>query len=254
MKDIKCADTKPENIVTYRFCRGPFGIISSPFLLGATIETHLDTHKTELANKLKNDIYVDNIITGASSDEEAIKLYTTSKHLFLEASMNLREWLSNSGKVNEIIPTNDRAEKKEMHVLGHTWDYRTDTLSLKPTKALDAATPLTKRNILKRVASVFDPMGLSSPVILLGKILLQDIWSKTLDWDDVIDDETIRKRWSVLAEDLQEVSNLKVARRTVEIDIGSVYNILCSCDASSKAYAATIYIFTKNTGKYHEQS
>ena len=50
--------------------------------------------------------------------------------MFNDASMNLREWLSNSDLVNESIPSSDRAELKETQVLGHTWNHKTDTLSL----------------------------------------------------------------------------------------------------------------------------
>ena len=40
LKDIK-QPVSPNNPVTYRFTRIPFGIISSPFLLGATIKHYL---------------------------------------------------------------------------------------------------------------------------------------------------------------------------------------------------------------------
>ena len=49
-----------ENIQEYRFCHVPLGIITSPFLLGATVECNLDSYENELADKLKSDIYVDN--------------------------------------------------------------------------------------------------------------------------------------------------------------------------------------------------
>lgn len=72
MKDYKEARVDDENIQEYRFCRVPFGVISSPFLLGATIGSHLETYETELASKLKDDIYVDNVITGTNGIKEAI--------------------------------------------------------------------------------------------------------------------------------------------------------------------------------------
>ena len=51
LKDYQTLSTDKANIQEYRFCRVPFGVISSPFLLGATIESHLDSYENELANK-----------------------------------------------------------------------------------------------------------------------------------------------------------------------------------------------------------
>ena len=53
-----------ENIQEFRFSRVPFGVISSPFLLRATIASHLDSFKSEVAQRIKRDIYVYNLITG----------------------------------------------------------------------------------------------------------------------------------------------------------------------------------------------
>ena len=91
LKDSGETRVESDNIQEYRFCRVPIGLISSPFLLGATIESHLESFDNELALKLKNDIYVDNLITGADSIESAIQVYCESKSIFREASMNLRE-------------------------------------------------------------------------------------------------------------------------------------------------------------------
>ncbi|XP_060601699.1 uncharacterized protein LOC132754961 [Ruditapes philippinarum] len=60
------------NIQEYRFCRVPFGIIASPFLLGATIRCHLELYNNDIAEKVKNNIYVDNLITGTDTDFEGI--------------------------------------------------------------------------------------------------------------------------------------------------------------------------------------
>ena len=57
---------------------------------------HLQQAGTPTANRLQRDIYVDNLITGVRNLQEAKSLYTESKTLFSSASMNLREWGSNS--------------------------------------------------------------------------------------------------------------------------------------------------------------
>ena len=48
LKDPTKLDTK-DNLITYRFCRVPFGLICSPFLLSAAIKFHLQKEGTPLA-------------------------------------------------------------------------------------------------------------------------------------------------------------------------------------------------------------
>lgn len=108
-----------ENIQEYRFCRVPFGIISSPFLLGATIENHLDHYQNDIALKIKDDIYVDNIITGTDSMLEATELYSVSRNIFKDASMNMRQWASNNTEVAAFIPEEDKDVNETIKVLGH---------------------------------------------------------------------------------------------------------------------------------------
>ena len=93
LKDPKRPTLRGGNIQEYRFCRVPFGVISSPFLLGAVIDSHLDSYNSKFCDTLKENIYVDNLITGVDSDQDAFQFYTKSKYIFGEASMNLREWI-----------------------------------------------------------------------------------------------------------------------------------------------------------------
>ncbi|XP_052760015.1 uncharacterized protein LOC128202884 [Mya arenaria] len=243
IKDVQKPEVTSENLQVFRFCRVPFGVISSPFLLGATVENHLDSYESDVSQKLKGDIYVDNIVTGANSDKVAIDLYKTAKSIFNDASMNLREWLTNSEEVNKCIPTADLAEPKEMKVLGHIWDHKSDKISVKEPKVMDDDCPTTKRNILKRVASVFDPIGLFSPVVLQGKVLLQELWSRGFDWDDSIDDEKVRQCWSEIDSELKDIPKCKVNRCLANSDQKNMScSLLCFCDASKSSYAAAVYL------------
>ena len=77
------------NLQVYCFCRIPFGVISSPFLLAAVIFHHLKKMANLTAEHMQRDIYVDNLITGAQTMREALQLYSEGKQMFSEASMNL---------------------------------------------------------------------------------------------------------------------------------------------------------------------
>ena len=92
LKDIKKPVSK-ENLLVCRFKRLPLEIISSPLLLGATIKHHLEKENSATAKNIKNDFYVDNLISEADSKKNAARLYRDAKRLFKDISMNLREWL-----------------------------------------------------------------------------------------------------------------------------------------------------------------
>ena len=114
------------NIQAYRFCRVPFGIISSPFLLAATIDYHLKNSDSYIANNIRDNMYVDNVITGTQTMSEAIEFYNVSKQLFKGAAMSLRDWMSNSEDVLNQIPVHDRANREKMKILGLTWTVKDD--------------------------------------------------------------------------------------------------------------------------------
>ena len=94
-----CDCTHPgvhQSLDTYRFCRVPFGVVSSPFLLQGTLQHHLQAQSTELAKHIADNIYVDNVSMGATSIPEGVRMYTQTKDIFGSAGMNLREWTSHS--------------------------------------------------------------------------------------------------------------------------------------------------------------
>ncbi|XP_053395705.1 uncharacterized protein LOC128555912 [Mercenaria mercenaria] len=243
LKDFEKPIFDADNIQEYRFCRVPFGVISSPFLLGAIVDYHLKSYNDEIAEKLRNNIYVDNVISGAENTSEAIKLYKTSKSMFADASMNLREWITNSEVVNEFIPKEDRAFTNSVKVLGHCWNVKEDTINLSKPKVVLDQQEWTKRSVLKCVASVFDPLGLLSPVLLRGKVLLQSLWQKNHDWDEEISTED-QMKMSEIVSDINKINTFHIPRKVCEFHGTVTYSLLCFCDASEKAYSTVIYLHT----------
>ena len=89
--------TERNNIL--RFLRVVFGIISSPFLLNATIKYHLKRYLNDAKNfleKFLNDLYVDDSTSGFFNVKEAYDFYLNAKRIMKEGGFELRKWASNS--------------------------------------------------------------------------------------------------------------------------------------------------------------
>ncbi|XP_068232109.1 uncharacterized protein [Palaemon carinicauda] len=85
-----------------RFVRVPFGNKSSPFLLNATIKTHLKNYPhSKVVNELYNNLYVDDWLSGADSDAEACVKFNEASKIMAEAGMSLSGWNSNSKDLRE---------------------------------------------------------------------------------------------------------------------------------------------------------
>ena len=232
------------NVQVYRFNRVPFGIISSPFLLAATLDHHLKDYENATAEIIRENIYVDNVITGKQTIEETIGFYTEAKQIFGEASMNLRDWMSNEELVMKEIPYKDRANEGPMKILGLTWIPESDLIALNSLEhgQSHATLTITKMTTLKQISSVYDPLGLFSPVTLQGKIFLQTLWNEKLAWDDPLPEKE-KMKWLKIDTDLREISDCHIPRYIGLPDSEKRSSqLLVFCDASKNAYAATVYL------------
>ena len=80
---------------------------------------------------------------------------------------------------------------KGERVLGVVWNWVSDTVHLSLAHIAEKAEGLepTKRNVLSVLASLFDPLGLISPVTVSMNILFQEICSSKFDWDETLTEE-----------------------------------------------------------------
>ena len=168
----------------YQFCRVPFGIVCSPFLLAGTVKFHLKQFGTPVAKVISENIYVDNVMLGATSVEQAYGMYVESKEIFQKASMNLREWMSNSDEFLNLLPSVERSEGCIIKAFGIVWNRTDDVLHIRDINVCYEDMTPTKRKVLKVIGKIFDPLGLVTPVLFYGKVFIQELWKEELTWDE----------------------------------------------------------------------
>ena len=177
----------------YRFNRVVFGLNASPFLLNATIRHHVGKYAEDdlrFFERMRNGFYVDDLVTGSDTVEEALDIFQKAKVRMAEAWFHLRKWVTNDrtlreqmhaqeGEATIIASLEDESYAKtslttqcqrvdtQLHkVLGLSWDCDADTIHFKFENAIKKAveSKATKRNVLSTLASMFDPLGVFSPV------------------------------------------------------------------------------------------
>jgi len=121
-------------------------------------------------------MYVNNILIGIDSVEEAYCVFGEANDIFKRAAMNLRQWNLNLGEFLESLPIGERANHGSgiVKVLGMVWDRINDVIQI-PGFYYHGG-DVSKREVLHCVARVFDPLGLVAPTTLYGKLFLQWLW------------------------------------------------------------------------------
>ena len=92
--------------------------------------------------------------------------------------------------------------------LGTYWCIESDTLSFR-IELKDK--PLSRRGVLSTISSVYNPLGIVSPVILVRKQILQDLCRRNVDWDDPVPEE-ILPRWERWHTELPLLEKVKIQR------------------------------------------
>jgi hypothetical protein len=170
----------------YEFSRVVFGEKSAPFEAQYVAQENARRHKTEYPRAeetVMEATYMDDSLDSASSSAEGIEFYLQLMKLWKEASMKACKWISNCSEVLGVIPEECRKSKLQIsnpnqmvNTLGISWDSVSDVMKVSSTKK--NSDKLTKRNVLSKVSSVFDPLGFVSPYVVVAKIILQEIWAR----------------------------------------------------------------------------
>lgn len=231
-----------------------FGVKPAPFLAIRTIHKLADDERKDFpieADILKKNMYVDDLLAGAETAEEAKTIIRNVRELMKRGNFKIRKWTSNLPEALEEVPEEDREIKTTLNIqeesqnqivktLGIYWDTTTDEFKFN-VKLLPTATEnLTKRKVLSEVARIFDPHGWLSPITVTCKNILKSIWKSKTDWDDKLPN-TIMQEYQKIRETLIMAQDIQIPR-WVGVSDDAKYSQVGFCDASEKAYASVIYL------------
>ena len=209
---FKDNDVANGSVQVYRFTRHVWGINSSPFIALLAIKRLVEENCTN-ANQLTldaitNNRYMDDMLIASTSLESLRVIVSEGIELFASRGFRLRKWVANSHakEILESIPHCDLASCLEevdlgtseplpnSKTLGLTWDPQNDKLCVNCKEFFGAT---TRREMSSQLASQFDPLGMASPHLLKGKLILRKVARSGVDWDEVlsVDIQDSWKKW-----------------------------------------------------------
>ncbi|XP_072757735.1 uncharacterized protein [Anoplolepis gracilipes] len=232
-----------------------FGVSSSPYLAIRTIHKLADDEGAEFpvaAQVLKNHLYVDDLLTGANTIDEACAVRDDVTALLSRGGFHIRQWASNNACViNDVEPdtinSNLILDKEScLKTLGISWHASNDVLRYS-ARSINHAERITKRIIFSEIAQIYDPLGILGPVILYAKRLMQNLWRNKLNWDESIPAD-IHTAWINFATQLELIHDISIERLVLTPDYANV-QIHGFCDASQEGYGACIYLCSETQNR-----
>ena len=208
--------------------------------------------KAAAAISLLTNCFVDDVLSGADDEEAAFRLYEEMVLILRDAGFELRKFLSNSPKLMSRIPPEMRGESQVISLtenieegegyckaLGLGWLLQKDAIAY-TNLSYDENAEITKRTMSSEVARLFDPVGLISPFVMRGKILLQKTWAEKNQWDEQVKPELARE-FSEWRRQIKDLGQVTLPRCIYESSAYRRLELHCFSDASEAAMGAAVY-------------
>ena len=232
-----------------------FGLRCSTFVLASVLQEHLEKFKNQFpdtVNIMKNNFYVDDIITCLPCKNSSIRFINESYQIMQEAGMQLCKFQSNLAEIdkNEITEAHDKVEhlwSKGSAVFGVRWNQINDNFEFNINSLLNKdiwSVRSTKRNLLSLVSSIWDPLGLIGAFTIKIKMGMQELWKRGLKWDEPLPEDQIKK-WKSIWDELKYLNDLRVPSWYEQEIVGTErereLRILTDA-AEKKAYGSVAYL------------
>ncbi|XP_062537903.1 uncharacterized protein LOC134206231 [Armigeres subalbatus] len=151
----------------YRLTTVTYGLASAPFQAVRTVKQLCIDEATRFPDAAKvvaKDSYIDDVLTGADTLEQAIQLKDEIIGLFDSGKFELHKWCSNSKQFLQTLPQ-DKIEKKllvgekqSVKALGILWKPEEDVFELNVDPIVICKVETTKREILSSISRFLTPL------------------------------------------------------------------------------------------------
>ena len=138
--------------------------------------------------------------------------------------------------------------KESGKVLGIKWDLDEDSFyfTTNELECTENGESLTRRVMLSKIAGIYDLQGIIDPIMLQGKLILQEATRRQLQWDEPVTND-LAKEWDKWVLSMKNISDLKIPRCFKPTDFDDAYLELHHySDASEKAYGCCTYLRAVN--------
>ena len=203
------------------------------------------------ASLIDKNFYVDDFICSCDNNNQAISIYKQLTSLLMLGGFELHKWSTNSSPLLEQIPIQNRAVSNiksfdslshpAVQTLGLSWHVDQDAFKIQHKPLIKPHRPFTKRLVLSTIASIFDPLGLIAPIIILCKLFMQKLWLSKTSWDEPIVGELLIN-WLTIWSHLPNIALIMVPRLVKPIGAPILTCLHIFADASSIAYGAAAYL------------
>ena len=242
-----------DQITEYQMTRVTFGVAASPYLAVKTLQqTAVDHSNDPLASyHIHESFYVDDLLAGADSPEEAIALRVSLSEVLSKGGFKLCKFRSSNTCVTESIDPSlretlpikgltDLHSSPHPKALGLEWDSVSDCMST--SLNLSTHSVPTKRGMISDIARTFDVLGWISPSVVLMKVVYQQLWVEKIAWDEEVPVkyQTLHAQWKAQLHLLDDKRlprcYYRVGAQRTSTQLHGFY------DASERAYAAVVNV------------
>ena len=169
--------------------------------------------------------------------EDIVMLENDMPSLSPQQKARQEEELFNEEMKGFVRPDLDASTK----VLGVGYDKKKDLLFVRiPAQAEKEVFTMT--DVLSIVSAYFDPLGISAPYVLEGKLIFQECVNRKLTWKEPLPQDLKERfmKWLATRDGLRQVS---VPRWTSTWELGeSLVDLCVYADASNEGYGASAYL------------